>query len=143
MSAALAVAPVVILAVGFVAFCVVELFRREALVLPRWAWLLVCLASIPLGGIVYLLVGRGERRSPANPDTADGPSGAATAPPVTVRSVAAPSAGATHPRSADGHAVQIRGLVKRYGTQTALDGISLDVPTGSVFGLVGPNGAGK
>src|SRR5690606_38608436 len=84
-----------------------------------------------------------ERRSPANPDTADGPSGAATAPPVTVRSVAAPSAGATHPRSADGHAVQIRGLVKRYGTQTALDGISLDVPTGSVFGLVGPNGAGK
>lgn len=34
-------------------------------------------------------------------------------------------------------------LVKRYGSQTALDGVDLQVPVGSVYGLVGPNGSGK
>ena len=42
-----------------------------------------------------------------------------------------------------GHAVLIRGLRKRYGAQTALDGIELDVAAGEAFGLVGANGAGK
>ena len=40
-------------------------------------------------------------------------------------------------------AVTTRGLVKRYGSRTALNGIDLDIPRGSVFGLIGPNGAGK
>nr|WP_307797024.1 ATP-binding cassette domain-containing protein [Williamsia soli] len=35
------------------------------------------------------------------------------------------------------------GLVKRFGTFTAVDGISFAVPTGTVLGLLGPNGAGK
>ena len=35
------------------------------------------------------------------------------------------------------------GLVKRYGAVTALDGLSLAVPRGSVLGVLGPNGAGK
>jgi ABC-2 type transport system ATP-binding protein len=35
------------------------------------------------------------------------------------------------------------GLVKRYGRVTALDGIDLSVPRGTVLGLLGPNGAGK
>jgi ABC-2 type transport system ATP-binding protein len=35
------------------------------------------------------------------------------------------------------------GLVKRYGTATALDGVDLAVPRGAIYGLVGPNGAGK
>lgn len=39
--------------------------------------------------------------------------------------------------------IQISNLSKRYGTHLAVDGISLEVPTGSVFGLLGPNGAGK
>ncbi len=34
-------------------------------------------------------------------------------------------------------------LSKRYGEQTALDGVSLEVQPGSVHGLLGPNGAGK
>jgi ABC-2 type transport system ATP-binding protein len=34
-------------------------------------------------------------------------------------------------------------LIKRYGTVTALDGINLVVPQGTVLGLLGPNGAGK
>ncbi len=37
----------------------------------------------------------------------------------------------------------MRGLVKRFGDNTAVDGISLDVRAGSFYGIVGPNGAGK
>jgi len=40
-------------------------------------------------------------------------------------------------------AVRTRGLVKEYGTTTALAGIDLEVPAGATYGLVGPNGAGK
>ena len=40
-------------------------------------------------------------------------------------------------------AIRAVGLVKRYGTITALDGFDLAVPPGSVCGLLGPNGAGK
>jgi ABC-type multidrug transport system ATPase subunit len=37
----------------------------------------------------------------------------------------------------------ITGLVKRFGDNTAVDDISLEVRAGSFFGIVGPNGAGK
>ncbi|RXZ46844.1 ABC transporter ATP-binding protein [Agromyces fucosus] len=37
----------------------------------------------------------------------------------------------------------IEGLVKKFGENTAVDGISLEVRAGSFFGIVGPNGAGK
>ena len=40
-------------------------------------------------------------------------------------------------------AVSLRGLAKSYGAKRAVDGLDLDVPVGSFFGLVGPNGAGK
>ncbi|HVX42258.1 MAG TPA: ABC transporter ATP-binding protein [Mycobacteriales bacterium] len=40
-------------------------------------------------------------------------------------------------------ALQIRGLVKRYGDLTALDGLSFSAPRGQVLALLGPNGAGK
>ncbi|GAA1362435.1 ABC transporter ATP-binding protein [Arthrobacter rhombi] len=40
-------------------------------------------------------------------------------------------------------AVSLRGLGKRYGQKIAVNAISLDVPSGSFYGLVGPNGAGK
>ncbi len=39
--------------------------------------------------------------------------------------------------------VTTRGLAKRYGPVTALEGVGLTVPRGAVYGLVGPNGAGK
>jgi ABC-2 type transport system ATP-binding protein len=40
-------------------------------------------------------------------------------------------------------AVRATGLVKRYGDTIAVDGLDLDVPEGSFFGIAGPNGAGK
>jgi ABC-2 type transport system ATP-binding protein len=40
-------------------------------------------------------------------------------------------------------AIVAEGLVKRYGKVTALDGMSLRVPEGTVLGVLGPNGAGK
>ncbi|MGM7670059.1 ABC transporter ATP-binding protein [Microbacterium sp. A93] len=40
-------------------------------------------------------------------------------------------------------AIAIRGLAKRFGEKIAVNGVSLDVPAGSFYGLVGPNGAGK
>lgn len=40
-------------------------------------------------------------------------------------------------------AVRIEGLVKRFGGVVALDGLDLEVPQGSVFGFLGPNGSGK
>jgi len=40
-------------------------------------------------------------------------------------------------------AIQVQGLVKRYGTKTAVDGIDLTVESGEIFALLGPNGAGK
>lgn len=39
--------------------------------------------------------------------------------------------------------IEIRGLVKSYGSFRALDGLDATVPKGAVYGLVGPNGAGK
>lgn len=39
--------------------------------------------------------------------------------------------------------VSVKGLVKRYGTFTAVDGVELEIGRGEVFGLLGANGAGK
>jgi len=40
-------------------------------------------------------------------------------------------------------AIRLRGVVKRYVAITAVNGLDLDVPTGTCVGLLGPNGAGK
>ncbi len=63
----------------------------------------------------------------------DGSSGGSAALQVPTN---APSVGAVP-------AVRLSGLRKEYGQVVALDGIDLEVPTGSVFGYLGPNGAGK
>jgi ABC-2 type transport system ATP-binding protein len=43
----------------------------------------------------------------------------------------------THP------AIRIENLTKRFGERTAVDGLSLEIPAGTIFGFLGPNGAGK
>jgi ABC-2 type transport system ATP-binding protein len=40
-------------------------------------------------------------------------------------------------------ALAVHGLRKSYGSRVALDGLDLEVPTGTVYGFLGPNGAGK
>src|SRR5437899_25767 len=40
-------------------------------------------------------------------------------------------------------AIAVSGLRKTYGDKVVLDGIDLEVPTGTIFSLLGPNGAGK
>ena len=39
--------------------------------------------------------------------------------------------------------ISARGLTKRYGKATAVDGIDFDIPAGRIVGLIGPNGSGK
>jgi ABC-2 type transport system ATP-binding protein len=40
-------------------------------------------------------------------------------------------------------AIEVRGLVKAYGAVQAVDGVDLEVHAGEIFGLIGPDGAGK
>jgi lipooligosaccharide transport system ATP-binding protein len=40
-------------------------------------------------------------------------------------------------------AIELKGVVKRFGPITAVDGLDLEVPAGPCHGLLGPNGAGK
>lgn len=58
---ALALLPFALLAVGFVVYCLVDVARSDVRYLPKWVWVLVCVASVPLGGVIYLLVGRQPR----------------------------------------------------------------------------------
>jgi hypothetical protein len=63
---AVALVPVVVIGAGFVVFCLVDLARaRQVRYLPKWAWALICLVSVPLGGIVYLIVGRPRWQDPS------------------------------------------------------------------------------
>ena len=39
--------------------------------------------------------------------------------------------------------IKTEALTKRYGDILAVDGLSLEVPSGQIFGLLGPNGSGK
>ena len=50
---------------------------------------------------------------------------------------------AQHERPDAQVAVEADNLVKDFGDTRAVDGVSLAVPTGSIYGLLGPNGAGK
>lgn len=58
LTAALMIA---VAATGFAAYCVIDLARaddRDIVLLPRMVWAAICILSVPIGGIVYLLVGR-------------------------------------------------------------------------------------
>src|ERR671931_740378 len=58
---------------------------------------------------------------------------------ATMNKPAPPSATPTAP----GVAISTRALTKRYGALEAVRGIDLEVRAGEIFGLIGPDGAGK
>ncbi|MBD7995493.1 ABC transporter ATP-binding protein [Arthrobacter sp. Sa2CUA1] len=80
--------------------------------------------------------------TPERPTHQNGPDNlpvqSAAAPPQ-----AAPGTPGGAPAQTQAPALAIRGLAKRFGEKIAVNGINLDVPAGSFYGLVGPNGAGK
>jgi hypothetical protein len=56
------------LAAGFDALCLADIARaRQVRYLPKWAWVLICLAQCPLGGIIYLSIGRLGQPRPVPP----------------------------------------------------------------------------
>lgn len=58
-----AIAPLVVLAVLFAGYCLADLVRHpNTRQLPPWVWAVICIASIPFGGIAYLLFGRSDDR---------------------------------------------------------------------------------
>jgi hypothetical protein len=56
-----ALAPIVVLLALFVGYCLLDLARHDVRGMPKWAWALICLVSVPLGGLLYLLFGRRQR----------------------------------------------------------------------------------
>lgn len=53
-----ALAPLLAFAAAFIGYCLFDLSRSEVRHLPKWAWALICIFSVPLGGVVYLTIGR-------------------------------------------------------------------------------------
>jgi hypothetical protein len=53
-----AVAPLILVGIAFVGFCVYDIAHHDVRYVPKWLWIVICCVSIPLGGIVYLLIGR-------------------------------------------------------------------------------------
>jgi len=101
---------------------------------------------------VSLLAGSPDERRGGDPNVAAVPSGAAGAAVTPAEDFRAAdqtaSQGDERPFSSagrldDGLAVEVEGLVKRFGAFAAVDGISFAVPRGEIFGFLGPNGAGK
>lgn len=53
-----AIAPLIAVAVAFVGYCLYDISRNEVKHLPKLVWALICVITVPLGGIAYLLIGR-------------------------------------------------------------------------------------
>ena len=59
MLAALVLLLALALVVGWEVFCLANLVRADRVrFLPKWAWAVACLIQIPIGGVLYLLLGR-------------------------------------------------------------------------------------
>ena len=58
-------APVVLVLLGFVGFCLFDLKRTDRVRwLPKWGWAIVCVISIPLGGLLYLALAKPSSSEP-------------------------------------------------------------------------------
>lgn len=61
---------------------------------------------------------------------------------TTIRSATDRGESLSHPHI-DAEVIQVEGLYKRYGKLVAVKGIDFAVRRGEIFGLIGPDGAGK
>ncbi|RXW32800.1 phospholipase [Propioniciclava flava] len=52
--------PVIALTTILLAWSLIDIIRKPVQLLPKWAWVLFVLIFIPLGAIVYLIVGRSQ-----------------------------------------------------------------------------------
>lgn len=136
-------------------WALIDLAKRPASLVTggrKWPWLLVCLFFQLAGPLLYLVVGRQRpakgagiaAAAAAPPSTA--PEGDQAVPAVTAlfgspRSTTSPEGAGSSPRP--GAAIELTDLHKQLGATAALDGLTLTVPEGSVFGFLGPNGSGK
>ena len=160
--------PLVVVQFGLLIFAVIDLLRDDRRVRggSKGMWAVIIVFVSLLGPILYFLIGRedgpvepqapGPGAMPGWGSPHDPPLARPAAPPVDARpgtpaelldaaSVIGPPPLTRAPLPADAPpAIEIDALSKRYpGGILALDGLSMTVPTGSVFGLLGPNGAGK
>jgi hypothetical protein len=61
---------IVPLGIGFDAYCITDIVRAaDVRYLRKWVWALICLAQMPLGGILYLTIGRIRPAQPVPPGT--------------------------------------------------------------------------
>jgi ABC-2 type transport system ATP-binding protein len=127
-----AVLSTIVVAVAcFAGFCLLDIYRaKKVRYVPKWAWALICLIAIPLGGIVYLSAGKVREANTNEPR-----------PPKDARDRSHSSPALALNRLPN--AIEVAGLTKRFGSLTALDDLSFTVQPGRVTGFLGPNGAGK
>lgn len=52
--------PIILLQLGLMIFCLIDLFRRERTRGPKWMWAPIIILGELIGPIVYLIVGRQE-----------------------------------------------------------------------------------
>lgn len=61
---AAALVPIVVVLAGFEVFCLVDVARAaQVRYLPKWAWAVICLVSVPLGGLAYEVCGQAQKSS--------------------------------------------------------------------------------
>src|SRR6516225_8843664 len=58
-------------------------------------------------------------------------------------SQAEPATGSAPGSALGAFAIETQGLRKHFGKRTALDGLTISIPAGTIAGFIGPNGAGK
>ena len=165
----LLVIPLAIIELTLLVLAIVDLLRDDRRVRggSKGLWAVIIVFVNLVGPIIYFLAGREEGPpdddagpgvpgwgSPHDPPIVTGPNAGKPAPggPADVAAgasleprpaITAITARAPIPADAPA-AIRVEGLTKRFpGGVLALDGLTLQVPAGSVFGLLGPNGAGK
>jgi ABC-2 type transport system ATP-binding protein len=132
---ALIVLPLVLIELGLMLFAVYDLFQEDRRVRgdSKIVWAFVIFFASGIGPLIYLFVGRDESRG-----VETGGVGSTSAASIAGILSSWPKLAATGEP-----AIVTRGLAKSYGRVGALEGLDLEVPSGSIFGFLGPNGAGK